>query len=210
MWRCVREWLRGEGQRARCPSLFWEMRCMDSPLGSWDPCATFTCVRWHDSAGEGSLRSCVLSPRCTWAAGRLADAAERGIRCHLPGRQRNVTPLMEKCGILICPLHCFLFPVRHTAYRTPTHRHSCLHISCGLGNSSRARALHEECAPLPGSRDCSHIHRSLGATLFYSFPFCVRVGCWALLHDRVCACSCSAAHVFLSPSSSCCCPCPTV
>ncbi|RNC33050.1 hypothetical protein TcCL_Unassigned04288 [Trypanosoma cruzi] len=70
---------------------------MDSPLGSWGPCASLTCVRWRDSAGEGSLRSCVLTPRWTWAAGRLADAAERGIRCHLPGRQRNVTPLMGKC-----------------------------------------------------------------------------------------------------------------
>ncbi|KAF5223605.1 Trypomastigote Alanine Serine and Valine rich protein (TASV) subfamily A [Trypanosoma cruzi] len=100
------------------------------------------------------------------------------------------------------------FPVRHAAHPTPTHRRSCLHISCGLGNSSRARALHEECAPIPGSRNCSYIHRSLGATLFSSLPFCVRVGCWVLLHDRVCVCPCSAAHVFLS--SCCCCPCPTV
>ncbi|RNC52977.1 hypothetical protein TcCL_ESM09736, partial [Trypanosoma cruzi] len=104
----VRGWLRGEGQRARCPSLFWELRCIDSPLGSWDLCASLTCVRWHDSAGEGSLRGCVLSPRWTWAAGRLADAAKRGIRCHLPGRQRNVAPLLDKCGIFICPSCCFL------------------------------------------------------------------------------------------------------
>ncbi|KAF8280912.1 hypothetical protein TcYC6_0019990 [Trypanosoma cruzi] len=28
---------RGEGQGARCLSLLWELRCIDSPLGSWNP-----------------------------------------------------------------------------------------------------------------------------------------------------------------------------
>ncbi|RNC61953.1 hypothetical protein TcCL_ESM00343, partial [Trypanosoma cruzi] len=139
-------WLRGEGQGARCLSLLWELRCIDSPLGSWNPRATLRRVRWHDRAGEGSLRSCVFSPRWTWAAGRLADAAKRGIRCHLPGRQRNVAPLLDKCGIFICPSCCFLLS-RETRRTPNAHTPSFL-----LAYLLRARQLFAGACPPRGMR----------------------------------------------------------
>ncbi|PWV03811.1 Trypomastigote, Alanine, Serine and Valine rich protein (TASV), subfamily A [Trypanosoma cruzi] len=133
MWWCVRGWLRGEGQGARCLSLLWELRCIDSPLGSWNPRATLRRVRWHGRAGEGSLRSCVFSPRWTWAAGRLADAAKRGIRCICLADNEMWLRSWTNVGFLFVLRVASSFPVRHAAHPTPTHRRSCLHISCGLG-----------------------------------------------------------------------------